>query len=197
MKQGARASEREREEEERRALNTDGWLSAEHANRRRRRHLYVGLDHYSFCLFEKQIPINIWRVHWYSIIIVLRKRKRNMPINIKRKEKNNADGLWSSSSSHSSFASIHNNVRARSADEGRMCVLTSSTASLWLISIFYFNMVQLHSVSSFVCFFSSTAVAIQSVLNIVFNICQWTEIREKVYAERRQIETEISMGWLN
>jgi len=59
MRQEARARERERERE-RRVLDIDGWLSEEHANRRRcLRHLNVELDHYSFCLFEKQISINI------------------------------------------------------------------------------------------------------------------------------------------
>ena len=59
MRQEARArGERERE---RRVLDISGWLSGEHANRRRRRHrhLHVELDQDSFCLFEKQISINI------------------------------------------------------------------------------------------------------------------------------------------
>jgi hypothetical protein len=50
MKQEARKRER-------RVLDIDGWLSEEHANRRRHRN--VELDHYTFCLFEKQISINI------------------------------------------------------------------------------------------------------------------------------------------
>jgi len=59
MRQEARAQERVRERE-RRVLDIDGWLSEEHANRRScLRHLNVELDHYSFCLFEKQISINI------------------------------------------------------------------------------------------------------------------------------------------
>lgn len=52
-----RERERHTENEKRRAPDIDRWLSEEHANRRR--HLNAELDHYSSCLFEKQIPINI------------------------------------------------------------------------------------------------------------------------------------------
>ena len=167
---------------ERRGLDLVGCLSVEHANRRlRHRRRHVELDHWTVCRFEKQISINIWRVQRYSIIIVLeREKERGRHANQHQTQEEEQQQWRWSSSSHSSFLFIHNNVLAHSinVDDACVCVLTSSSssASCWLISIFYFNMVQLCRVFLLLLLFaSSTAVAIESVLNIMFNICQWKE----------------------
>jgi hypothetical protein len=75
------------QERERRGLDIDGWLSEEHANRRRcrRHHLYVELDHYSFLSIRKA---NIDKYLTCSLILYnyrVKERKSNMPINIKQK----------------------------------------------------------------------------------------------------------------
>lgn len=64
------------------------------------------------------------------------------------------------------FSSIHHNAC--------VCVLTSQ-ASNWLISIFYFNMVQQERsvcVFLFVSFVFELLLPFESVLNMMFNICQ-------------------------
>lgn len=153
--------------------------------------------------------MNIWRVHWYSIIIVLEKEKETC-------QSTSNTSQWrgeqqSSSSSHSKFHFFESffifiiKCAFRFDRWVCMCVLTSSLASLWLISIFYFNMVQLHIISSLL-FASLTSVAIQSVLNIVFNICQCRRKieereRESANVDCRQTEKkekdwrETSMVW--
>ncbi len=164
MRQEARARER-------RTLDIDGWLSEEHANRRRcrcRRHFNVELDHYSYCLFEKQISINIWRVHWYSIIIVLREKETCQSTSNKSKRitLTTYDHLHHQ---HLSFF-IHNNVLIRS--------IYRSACACWLLLqhhydwLAYFISIWYNSTIFLLLFASPTSVAIQSVLNIVFNICQ-------------------------
>jgi hypothetical protein len=168
MRQEARARKSERERE-RRVLDIDGWLSEEHANRRScLRHLNVELDHYSFCLFEKQISINIWRVHWYSIIIVLREKETCQSTS--NRSKRTTITTYDHLHHYTSVFFIHNNVLVRSIYGGACaCWLLLQHHYDWLA---YFISIWYNSTIFLLLFASPTSVAIQSVLNIVFNICQ-------------------------